>query len=87
MATAEFEIVLVVGAVIYIADLDRGGRSVTNDADAVVEELVVAFSAKRIVYRDTTGRWDELRHENGCFVGFAPWVGSTPETAGPLPPS
>ena len=26
----------------------------------------------RIAYRDTDGRWDELRQERGVFKGFAP---------------
>lgn len=81
MAAAEFEIVQVLEEVIYIADLDRGGRSVTNDAEAVVEELAAAHLARRIVYRDTAGRWDELRHEDGRFVGFAPWAGPVPQMA------
>lgn len=56
---------------IFIIDLKRG-MSVTNDADAVVAEVLRLHPGKRIVYRDTLGSWDELRHDGLGFTGFAP---------------
>lgn len=46
--------------------------TVTNDAEAVVKYAVASFGDHRIAYRDTDGRWDELKHDGGSFTGFAP---------------
>jgi hypothetical protein len=48
--------------------------SVTNDAEYVVAEVVKQCGNKtaRVIYRDSDGRWDELVHDNGVFVRFAP---------------
>jgi hypothetical protein len=64
--------------VIFIRDLDQGGVSVTNDAEAVVEEVHKYYPGKRIVYRDSHGDWDELMHAAGKFTGFALYKGPTP---------
>jgi len=56
---------------VYISDLNIG-MSVTNDAERVVEEIIPRFKGKRIVYKDTDGRWDELVHDGHQFTGFAP---------------
>lgn len=58
-----------------IRDLDRGGVSVTNDAEAVVEELVARGllpPGRRLRYFDSDGRLDEIVLRDGRFVGFAP---------------
>ena len=64
--------------VIQVVDLNCGGMSVTNDAEAVVEELNkrVDLKNKIIQYIDSTGRIDRLLHKNGVFekFGFGPWV-------------
>ncbi len=55
---------------------DAGGdgpyRSVTNDAERVVKELVGNFGNRRIFYYDSQGDYGELVHENGRFKTFAP---------------
>ena len=59
---------------VLVVDLDQG-RSVTTDAGGVVDDLGAAgvdFSGKRVLYRDTMGRWDELVVAGGRFVAFAP---------------
>ena len=54
-------------------------KSVTNDADYVVEvaykivvrdEGVEMANNTPIIYRDTEGCWDELRHREGYFACF-----------------
>jgi hypothetical protein len=58
--------------IIVIYDLCIG-RSVTNDADAVIADFVrlgVDVDLFRFLYRDTTGRWDELCVRGGAFAGF-----------------
>jgi hypothetical protein len=63
---------------VFIVDMNMG-MSVTNDAENVVEEVVREYGNKRVVYRDSTGRWDELVHEDGKFSRFAPYTGPTPQ--------
>ena len=56
-----------------IADANQGGRSVTNDAELVVEELLQSrqlLGTQRLLYRDTMSRWDELLHDGVRFTGF-----------------
>ncbi len=62
------------GNVVFIVDLDRGGRSVTNDAERVWADVQAEYPGARLVYRDTMGRWDEI-------VGgskFKPYHGDRP---------
>lgn len=48
------------------------GRSVTNDADAVVARLYSEFGDRRFLYIDSSGDRDELLHDRGKFTGFGP---------------
>lgn len=59
---------------VYIVDLanECGTMSVTNDAENVTENVAISFGNRRIFYRDTDGNWDELVHDNGRFLRFAP---------------
>lgn len=71
---AEFE-ALLIQDVLLIIDLN-GPVSVTNDAEAVIpaaRNLLGAPASARVVYRDSTNRWDELLcHPDGSFKDFAP---------------
>ena len=55
---------------VVILDNNLGGRSVTNDAENVVEYLHSVYGNRRIFYIDSEGILDELRHNKGEFVGF-----------------
>lgn len=55
---------------VVIMDNNLGGRSVTNDAENVVEYLYGVYGNRRVFYIDSEGVLDELRHNNGVFVGF-----------------
>lgn len=60
-------------SIIVVVDLydDRWPtKSVTNDAEYVVRLAVQTQGDFPIVYRDTEGRWDELRHRKGNFACF-----------------
>lgn len=72
MFTADYDVVKVAEDMVWIVDLDRGNRSVTNDAERVVAELAKQYGERRIIYRDSMGRWDELVHEAGRFTGYRP---------------
>jgi len=78
MAKADYRIITVNGEAVYLIDRNLGNRSVTNDAEAVVSEVLSAHPGKRIVYRDTEGGWDELHHDGSGFVRFGPWDGWVP---------
>lgn len=80
MNRSTFSIVKIEPDRVFIVDLDQGGLSVTNDAEAVCQGLAQnsGFASKRFIYRDSDGRWDELVHRAGVFQGFAPYDGPTP---------
>ena len=71
---ANYVEVLKHGNIVFIVDLDNGGRSVTNDAEAVWAEVQAKHPGSRLVYRDTMGRWDEI--VEGCE--FKPYHGDRP---------
>jgi hypothetical protein len=61
------------GRVIAVVDHDQG-RSVTNDADAVIAQLAQKFdlSQYHVIYKDTRGIWDQmLVDRTGQFAGFS----------------
>jgi hypothetical protein len=64
----------VYGNVIAIIDHDEG-RSVTNDAENVIDDLTrqgFDLSKYRVIYRDTRGIWDQvLVDRTGRFAGFS----------------
>lgn len=66
-------------ALILITDTG-GSLSVTNDAEAVIADLLQAhpLEAKvlRIIYRDSDGRWDGMAVADGVFAGFVS-IGAT----------
>lgn len=70
----DFEVVKVSASppMVWIVDLDAGRRSVTNDAEAVCTLLQRSYPNHRIIYRDSSGDWDELAHDRGWFIGFRP---------------
>lgn len=69
---ADFHQIKATDTKVFIVDCD-GQMSVTNDAEAVVAYVNAWHPGKRIIYRDTMGQWDELKHTNGRFDGFAPY--------------
>lgn len=49
--------------------------TVTNDAEAVVEHLLLRYPGRRIFYYDTDGHLDELAHDGVRFTKFQPGPG------------
>ena len=71
---ANYAVVKVTENTIYIVDLN-GPRSITNDAERVVVDLLAEYDRfKDIIYRDSTGQWDELQHDGTKFTGYGPGV-------------
>nr|UHA81097.1 hypothetical protein pKpnC6_00129 [Klebsiella pneumoniae] len=72
---ATFEVALQTDTHLVLIDLDQGA-SVTNDADAVIAWLAAnlegGIGKRKVYYRDTDGRFDELKVNAGTFAGFAP---------------
>ena len=71
MSRASYEIVRDDERELRIRDLD-GAVSVTNDAEAVVEELAAHLGERILHYYDTMGYLDRLLVKAGKFAGFAP---------------
>ena len=55
--------------IVYIRD-ENTGMSITNDAEAVVADVLSKYPNHRIIYRNTDGTRDELLHRHGKFTGF-----------------
>lgn len=47
-------------------------KTITNAAEAVVEELAPVLNGRRLYYVDSEDQVDEIVHENGKFVRFSP---------------
>jgi len=83
---SDYEVVRVEEDRVFIVDLDIGGKSVTNDLQFVYQELNKAFPGKRIIYRDTMGRWDEIvtkvvekyKWANWGYAGVIPYHENLP---------
>lgn len=74
------------GKPLVIKDLGPWDRfaSITNDAENVVVELANAGrlpEGRRLFYIDSDGQKDELLHQGGRFLGFAP--GPAPRLVAP----
>jgi hypothetical protein len=70
MNTADYTITKVLPEAVFLVDNDNPRMSVTNDAELVVEQVLSRFPGRRIIYRDSTGEWDELRHDGAVFMSF-----------------
>ena len=78
MSRSRWEFVKREGDIVFIRDLDLGGRSVTNDADLVFEDCQNVFGSCRVVYQDSEGEWAEIVKQInwlGETIGFRPWHG------------
>lgn len=73
MARAKYVIESVTIHFIYLVDLQQE-CSITNDAEAVVKEVVERWGDKRILYWDSMDNQDELCHQKGIFTHFAPGI-------------
>lgn len=63
-----------IGDAVLLEDADAG-RSITNDAERVIRDLVergIDVDRCVIVYRDTTGIWDQMVTYRGEFRAFYP---------------
>jgi hypothetical protein len=78
MLTCHWRIVRSTAEILYIEDVNDGGMSITNAAEHVCDLIHHLHGNLRIVYRDTMGRWDELVHDAGVFLRFAPYDGEVP---------
>ena len=60
-------------SVVYIADTSNNDpkfKTITNDAENVVAAL--DLNNRRLYYKDSMGRIDEIIHKDGVFAGFKP---------------
>lgn len=72
-ASWQYDVVKVTIDTIWIDDTGhRAGGSLTNNAEAVCRKIWHDYPGRRIIYKDSAGNWDEMKHEGGRFVAFAP---------------
>ena len=73
MNSAQYETVRETPAYILIRDVGPWSEhpTVTNDAENVVEELAAKLGTRRLLYYDSEGELNELKHVGTVFTGFA----------------
>jgi hypothetical protein len=72
---ADFSIVDITDDYIYIKDAGGNSKSITNDAEWVLQKLQMEWGLEnhRVFYMDTMGQIDEIAHdEKGNFTAFKP---------------
>ena len=71
---AKFNTIVINAGHVHLVDLSNHthSRTITNDAEAVVESVFHEYGNVRITYTDTDGRFDELVHNQGAFTGIKP---------------
>lgn len=67
---SDYEIIEENEEYILIKDLNIGNRSVTNDVENVVADLIEKLNGKRLFYQDTMYCIDEILIRNNKFFGF-----------------
>ena len=69
---ADYE-VQIIDDVFVVTDLDKGGISVTNDIENVLQDLSYSMDlgGRPVIYRDSMGRFDGVNHILGRFVSFS----------------
>ncbi len=76
MAMAKYTVRVSNDMMLLITDDEAVGLpSITNSAAQVIADLSArtgGVGARRVYYRDSIGRFDELCHKNGVFERFAP---------------
>lgn len=64
---------------VFIIDLNLpGSKSVTNDAEKVYNEIQELFPGRRLIYRDSMNRWDEILSDK-VFICFRTYRDPAPE--------
>ena len=71
---ADFSVEYVNEDFVLIKDKNLGNRSVTNDAEAVVDMVLQEYPDRRIFYIDSCGFTDELCHDGEKFTDFHPGI-------------
>jgi Family of unknown function (DUF6011) len=69
----------IAGDVLVLFDKDSGSNSLANDMDRVLRDLSARIGPllpANVIYRDSAGRYDGVRHRKGVFGGFYP-IGAT----------
>lgn len=58
--------------IFVIFDRNCGSTSVTNDIERILlnEQQQRGVLPRTVIYRDSIGRYDKVRHRNGVFGGF-----------------
>lgn len=72
MPRAKYTIIHATPSLVALID-SKTGTSVTNDAEAVVADILARYGrTPRIFYQDTENRWAELKHNGSAFTDFSP---------------
>ncbi len=76
MQKSNFAILDITERVIYLEDLNMGGRSMTNDAETVYAWCEHHYPGKKVVYKDSEGAWAQmLKETDSSWIRFKAWHG------------
>lgn len=82
-----FEIKIVNDIFILLIDQDKG-KSITNDAIRIIDVLQKiipgGIGVRMVYYKDSYGRFDQIKIKDGKFNGFAPCTESQQKTIGEM---
>lgn len=79
MSGSSWYVAEVTPEIVFIVDYNDGGKSVTNDAENVYNEVRKDYPGRRVVYLDSNGDWDEIALTMTCAARFLPYNGETPD--------
>ena len=79
MMKADYAVIAVERDRVFIVDLELSGVSITDSAVAVAAELQLRYRQRRVIYRDSSGGWTEMRIGAKNDVLFAPYDEHTPD--------
>ena len=79
MQKADYGVIQVEQDRVFIVDLNLGGPTITNAAETVARDLQRRYKHRRVIYRDTLGKWTEMRINARNVVLFAPYNEHIPD--------
>jgi hypothetical protein len=79
MLKADYAVIAVERDRVFIVDLEMSGVTIADSAIAVAAELQLRYRGRRVIYRDSSGVWTEMRIDAKNDVLFAEYTEHTPE--------
>lgn len=76
---ADYAVIAVERDRVFVVDLEMSGVTIADSAVSVVADLQRRYRQRRVIYRDSSGAWTEMRINAKNDVLFAPYAEHTPD--------